>query len=537
MKRLNPTNPAAISEMKDSASQSSHSSLPRWAVFACYGVVTMLLLLPLLFVQHPQSVDLPNHLARQFARNMDSPALFEYHWMLFPYLTFDALAAALLKVGGLYVTGRIILGMAYVIWVAAPVMLHRALWKEWSLWPLLAALVVYNGNTVWGFAAYSITAGAGVLLLSAWIMTERYDEGLRGWWRVIVFSVLAFLIYLGHLTSFAVFGLLIGGYELGKLYTTKQLNVACLISRALRLAPMGLPAMIHFAYISTKYPPAQNIETRSPGFGDRLATICSPFFDGLQTEAGHIVAHINYFAAFVMVASIFYLLLGGRIELKPAMRPVLAVLALLALVMPALFLGISFIHYRLPFLAVSLAIAASRVNIEAKAARVMVLAFLLALLFRVVMVEAIWQNYDREAQELIAKSEMIHPGNRVLVVNRRYTTAFLEHYHTGSFLVIERHAFVPNLFTVMHFFTPVGDYARLTHPSATHPINSRVLQLALDHSPALDRPETQYFRTWWRDFDYVVAWEHDESSPLYPAQMTPVAKGSFFKIYKVKKPG
>jgi hypothetical protein len=517
---LNLNNPAVISEM----TASSPSPLPRWAVFACYGAVTLFLLTPLFFVQHPQSVDLANHLARQFARNMPHQGVFEYHWMLFPYLVFDVLAAGLMHFFSLYDTGRIILGLAYVVWVAAPVMLYRALWKEWGLWPLLAALVAYNGNTVWGFAAYSITAGAGVLLLAAWIMTEACDTGARAWMRVAVFSVLAFLVYLGHLTGFTVFGLLIGLYEVNKLYAARQLNIKNLVARGLRLAPLGLPAMAHFAYVSLKFPPKQNVLTLMPQFGDRLATICSPFFDGLQTEGGHIVPHIDYPAAFMVVATVVYLLLNRAITMH-------------ALVMPALLLGISFIHYRLPFLAVALAIASSRVRISVPAARVIATCFAAALLLRGVAVESIWQAYDGQVRELIAQSEMIKPGDRVLVVNRQYDTSFIEHYHTGSFLTIERQAFVPNLFVVMQFFMPVGDYARLSHATATHPIDARLLQLALDHSPALDMPEAEYFRTWWRDFDYVVAWEHDVDDAFYPAQLTPVAEGSFFKIYKVKKAG
>lgn len=516
---------------------SSSSSLPRWAVFACYGAVTLVLLVPLFFVQHPQSIDLANHLARQFARNMPYQGMYEYHWMLFPYLAFDVLAAALMRVFSLYDTGRIILGLIYIVWVAAPVMLYRALWKEWGLWPLMAALVVYNGNTVWGLAAYSIAAGAGMLLLAAWIMTEKYDAGASAWIRVTVFSVFAFMIYLGHLTGFTVFGLMIGLYEVNKLYDAGHISVKGIAARALRLAPLGLPAMAHFAYLSLEYPPKHNVQTLMPQLGDRLAMIGSPFFDGQQTEAGHIVAHFNYPAALMLMTTVIYLLVNKTIKMHPYMKLPVATITIAALAMPAMLFGISFIHYRLPFLAVSAAIAASRPAISMRAGSIIALFFAAALLLRVMAVESIWYAYDDAVHELITHSEMIKPGDRVLVVTRGHDIAFIEHYHTGSFLTIERQAFIPNIFAVMQFFMPVGQYAQLTHPTATRPIDSRMLQLALDHSPALDLPRLQYLHNWWRDFDYVVSWEPPKSDALYPAQLSPVAQGSFFKIYKVKKSG
>lgn len=514
------------------------SAIAPWHIALAYAVTACALLFPLFTVAHPQSIDLANHLARLYVRGHQatSPALasfYEYRSMLFPYLAVETLSRPLLLFLDVYQTGRALMGMSVLLWLAAPALLYRALWKEWSLWPLLSSLVVYNANTAWGFTDYTITSALAMIGLAGWIASE----GAKAVPRATGSALAGFAIYCCHLQGFVVFGLLIGGYELGKMIQDRTLKFRDFIFRGLLLAPLFLPGVLHFLYLSFTQPPVQALGTTPASWADRVLVLASPFMNGLHTGSGtQTLQDISTAAPLLLVAAYALLAFRKAITVHKYMIVSLVLLTLLALFIPPRILGISFTHYRLPFVAVALLIASTQPKMTGDILyKLLAAAFVLVLGSRLADMSAIWQRYDAQAQEFIREAAVIKPGSKALVVNREYPSRFVEHYHTGSLLTVERQAFIPNLFTVMQFFRAKGDYARISHPNATHPMDARNLQVAVRGKDArLKRPGT-YFRTWWKDYDYVVAYESGTDKPFMPALLKPVARGSYFVIYEVNK--
>lgn len=495
------------------------------------------MLAPLFAVDHPQSIDLANHLARFFVRHAQPESaplssFYEFRAMLYPYLAADTLARPLLAFFDIYVTGKIIIGLAVLLWLAAPALLHRALWKEWGLWPLLAALVVYNATMTWGFIDYYITSALAMIALAGWVATEN----AKPLPRIAGFSAIGIFIYLCHLQAFVVFGLLLGGYELGKMVRDKKLSLRNFIVTGLKLSPLFLPAMLHFLYLTITMPPVHRLESVSTTWADRVLMLASPFMYGMHTEGVKALHDISTASAFLLAAAFGLLWYRKNISVHKYMIVVLALAGGLALVIPPQVLGISFTHYRLPFVAVALLIASTRPLTENDTlCKALALAFVAVLAAKLFYMTGVWQRYDAGAQEFIRQAQVIKPGDRALVVNREYPAGFVEHLHTGSYLTIERQAFIPNLFTLMQYFRAKGDYARLSPPTATHPMNAKLLEVArAGKDKRLDAPPNAYFKTWWKDFDYVVAYEGPDAKPLMPALLKPVARGSFFRIYKVR---
>ena len=213
-----------------------------WFTAVAWFGVTLALLSPLFLVQHPQNIDLINHLARQFVRHADDASplhkFYEFKWLLVPYLSIDAFVELFIRFFSVYTCGKILLGTVIVIWTAAPVVLYRALWGRWSAWPLFGSLVIYNASFAWGFVAYMLTAGFAVLVFAGWVATDKKNAD-KNWKRTALFSLLCFLIYCGHLFAFGLFGLMLGAYELSKLSAAGTVTAKKFIRRALDLAPLG----------------------------------------------------------------------------------------------------------------------------------------------------------------------------------------------------------------------------------------------------------------------------------------------------------
>ena len=510
-----------------------------FAAAACIGVA-LALISPLFTVQYTQNIDLINHMARQFVRHAaaDSPLrhFYEFKWLLVPYLSIDAFVEIFIGCFSVYDCAKILLGAIVILWTAAPVVLYRALWGRWSVWPLLGSLVIYNASFAWGFAAYMLTAGFAVLVFAAWVATDKKDAG-KNWKRTGLFGLLCFLIYCGHLFAFGLFGLMLGAYELSKLAAAGPVTAPKFFRRALELAPLGLAGGVHFIYQLAFYPPLPGTETFALTTGDRLVTLFSPFIYGLDTVNGATRHLVGWWSLLLLGGAIAFFALRRRMVFHKHMPYVLIFTGVAAAIMPSQLFGISYTHYRLPFIVIALLFASMQVEVPKKHTGYALAAlFVLALWGNVSHLAQSWKNHDAEVREFIEKTAVIARGKKVLLVNREFPkVAFVEHFHTGSTLVIEREDFIPNLFIGTYVFNPVGDYARLSSYNAAHPLDAAFLQQALDGQGAMPgEKDTGYWKSWWKDFDYVIAYHTAGKPALYPQLLEQVASGTYFTVYKMK---
>ena len=349
-----PVSSAALAAADDAAIGAPAVSVATRRHVLAYGAVLLALLVPLLLSDHPRMVDLPNHLARHFiggaiAGSEALQSYYDFSWRLIPNLAGDALHVPLSWFLTSYDAGRVTLGLSIALWLAAPVALHRVLWGRTSLWPLFAALVIYNANLAWGFENYVLASALSVLLFALWIAWRDRPQT----YRLLIFAVLASGVYLAHVVAFGLLGLLVLTFEAGDLWRRRQQHQEAHLGRLATAAlPFG-PGALHFLSVLATSQSAHGSGMVFGTLGERVAVLLSPTVQFLGT------GDLLLFAV-LMAVFLFGVCRRRWFRLHPAMAPVLLVLAVAAAVAPVKLMGVWLIHFRLPFVLVVLLVAASR---------------------------------------------------------------------------------------------------------------------------------------------------------------------------------
>lgn len=187
----------------------------RSTIVAVYVALAILLAIPMLVATVPLGADTLEHLARIHVRahigtDPDLARLFEIRADIIPYLGMDLLLTPLARIWPTLVVGRLyIVALAWGV-VGAVIVLQRAFIGRVGLAPAISGLVAYNGLIAWGLVNYVLGLILALLVFAAW---HRLRE--RPWFaRLLVFTVAATGLYFCHLLAFALYGLMVGSYEL-----------------------------------------------------------------------------------------------------------------------------------------------------------------------------------------------------------------------------------------------------------------------------------------------------------------------------------
>ena len=170
-----------------------------WKYAAVYGLLAAIVLYPIAMVRVPGLEDYPNHLARMYilSHYNESEALqrfYEVRWRPIPYLGMDATFVLLSRIASIYDAGRLFVGLCVLLPVLSVAALHFSVHRRPSLVPAGAFLLSYNALLLWGFLSYLPVLCLAVIVFAGWIATIHWPRGRR----LIVFSVLATILYLGH---------------------------------------------------------------------------------------------------------------------------------------------------------------------------------------------------------------------------------------------------------------------------------------------------------------------------------------------------
>lgn len=212
----------------------------------CFAILS----LPLLAIQHPPILDLPNHLARlHILANPGDADLARYYrinWAFLPNLGFDLAGYAMAQFLPVYVVGRVSIGIALAIGLSAPVALHWALYGRFSPLPLAAGVFLFSRVLQMGFVGYFLGAGLAVWAFAIWLMLRR-SGALK---RFLFVQAAALVILVCHLYAVAVLAVLIvvstaaGAWEkaeAGALARLARVAKACSIA--------ALPFVLPFALV------------------------------------------------------------------------------------------------------------------------------------------------------------------------------------------------------------------------------------------------------------------------------------------------
>jgi len=525
-------------------------SLGTAGVVVAYLILGALTLSPLLWVTTPALVDYPNHLARMWilVHGRDIPELasnYAAHWRILPDLAMDLIVPALAQVMSVEAAGRVFVALTMASLAGGTAALHRALHGRVGLWPIVAWLFVYNLALAWGFLNCVFGIGAALFAFAGWIVTRQW----RAAPRLALFAIIASVLFILHLFAFGLYGLAVASYEIGNRLTDRRYSWSSFFSLC-AAGTQFIPALAFWVASLAESGPSV---TRYGSLDGKLYAAFAPFAFNTTPQL---------FDRMLILLCVSFWLVGRMsraITLAPAMRVPLAVMLGAAIAMPHVLNGSAGADARLPVALLFIVIASMR--IDEKHFRLLGLFAALALVFlglRVWAVSTSWQDYDAHFTEFRAADRVIAPGARLLIVDAPLpeseqviagvphalaARASMNFAHMPGLAVIDRSVFMPYLFSGWTSISPTARNAGLFKTSAP-PLSPEDLATAakMDEpdSPYAQpdlRGELPYWRDWAKHFDYLL-WVDFGANLLLPQEknLTPVATGSFFKIYRIVRP-
>lgn len=200
--------------------------LTRFEFVVALVVSIALLLLPLTVVEYPPFLDYPFHLARiQILHNWNTIPEFrqwyEIQSPILPNIGFDSVALVLANFMSVQTAGLVFIGLTNVVTLTGVIFLHRCLHSNLTLWPFVAAFLVYNWILIFGFMSYVF--GVGLMLWGAgcWILLRR----LGIWPRLLGGTLITVVLFFCHLVPLALYGVFVAGYELQRSYGVAKTDV------------------------------------------------------------------------------------------------------------------------------------------------------------------------------------------------------------------------------------------------------------------------------------------------------------------------
>lgn len=508
-----------------------------------YGVLSLGALYPLFRVDIVPLVDFANHMARMhvLADIADDPVLqsnYRLAWGLKPNLAIDVLLPPLTRIIPLFDLGRLFVALSMLILVAGTAALHRALHGKVGLWPAVTFLFLYNQVLIMGLLNFLLGLGLCLCAFAAWIALRPRPATMR----IPLFTLIAVGLFFTHMLALALYGLLVGAYEI---------SLVMAAPRDLRRAPRDLaagaaqfvaPAVLLLAALP---PPAAEPSIEYGSVASKLHAFWSP----VLTYLDNIDA---LFLVFVVGVGLFALL-TRRIRVAANMGLPLALLAIAAIAAPGSTYGRFGAVWGLDvrvFVSLSFfAVAVCRFRVRSTMVGVVLSALALTLFAtRLWEVDKDWRAYDAQFAEYRVAARTIEPGAAILQsqamsgpVAGDPNNFFLTYYYLTALSVIDRGVFLPTFYTdpTKQPVLAARPREHIDTPAGAPVVVTRLRALA---DPSLfdwyrndqgHTGESMYAFMWQDKFDYVVVLHSESSDNPVPELLLPEAHGSFFDIYRV----
>jgi hypothetical protein len=175
--------------------------------------------IPLYWVQYPDIIDFPNHLARLHVlmHLPESGTLQRYYEIrtlqIGTNLAMEVVVPALAGWMNLALALKIFASLAMLLLTTGAVALGRAVTGRVSYLLLGVLLFAHNAMFKLGLLNYLFGLGVAFWLLAAWIFA-RHRRGVFHWFY---FAAGCILVYLCHLSALGVYAIGVMGYEMGRL--------------------------------------------------------------------------------------------------------------------------------------------------------------------------------------------------------------------------------------------------------------------------------------------------------------------------------
>ena len=257
-------------------------------------------------------------------------------------------------------------------------------------------------------------------------------------------------------------------------------------------------------------------------------------------------------AVILVLAVLVLFAVGRRLTISPPVVGVIALLLIAYPVVPFFLMQTAWVDQRMPILAGFLLFAGTFPRVRSgRTARLMLVAFAVAILARTYVIALDWSGHDAQIADFRQVIEPVQPGDRVLVVqvqrnadpdamvNRPDSVrAMVENdatMHLPALLVIDRKAFWPLLFTA-----PTKQPVKVNPPYDMISLPEGELPWAgglADLDPATLK-WAPYLPDWQHKFDWVLVLNPGDAPDGYSLpfdQLERVSAGRIAVLYRIRK--
>lgn len=408
-----------------------------WALPAA----AVLLIAPLWLARLPAMPDFPAHLATFWLlsggiREPHVAQFYRVEWAFVPNLAAETIVPLLGRVVSLLAATKIFLSLTIAMWIFGAGAVHKALYGRVGAAPLAASFFAYNANFMWGFFNYCFATALSFLVLAAWIASD----GKRSALRLAGFAVAITVVYFCHLFAVAMLLLMIGCYELTRLWRTRPITTAPTLARLLPVFAIAIPAMLCFFLLKPHGADSGHLE-----------------FNLLSTLDDRASAAIQFTfdrpAYFLFVGLLVFFVVGlyrKTIALHPDMWLILGVLAAAAVFTPEWAMGGWGVDLRLPAVLGTLAFAACEFRFRERTLQGFSAAVMILLVYQAATLAGNWGYYSKQFSEFRAAIAAVPRGSKLMTVldgDAMGLASDQPYWHMAEYGVIDRGDYTPLLFT------------------------------------------------------------------------------------------
>jgi len=532
------------------ASASRESVLDRPATWwTSLALMLTALTVPVLATEVPPLTDYPNHLARCYllAFGHSDPVLnqmFSEHWQIIPNIAVDLLLPALMHAFSPLTAGRIMLAVCLVLPTSGAVALSYAYFQRRSFWQIAAGFAAFNALFLMGFMNFELAIGIALWGAAAWIhYREKFPAA-----TIATGALVATVAFFFHMFGFCFYALLVGSYELSVLvghdFRTRP-DPRRAVKRASLLAiTLLVPVILYFSS------PLQQVQDAAgwPHPAQKVANFFGPFLD--YSSAFDILTVIP------LIAFLIFCVLQRRARISAAALIAFVVLFAIYVVMPRSIKGTYFMDIRLPVMMGFMVFAGFMPKMFASRKRVVVGVLFGALfLARITFLTSVWMHSQRDVDDVRQAIESVTPGSRVLAadvvcadtpawcasmpISRRLPELTPTYWHLASFVLLDRHAFWPNIFAEdgkqpIVIKEPFRELQAIDSP----PVNYMYLDSASQPIPLIVLKRFPFLTDWSEKFDYVLVLNADGAPNLdhfLPDRLQLIDRRGIAALFKIRK--
>lgn len=513
------------------------------------GLVLMLttLLVPIFVTPVPPLLDYPNHLARCYllAFGTSDPILsqmFTAHWRIIPNMAIDLILPKMMHIFSPLTAGRIMLAFCILLPATGAVALSRAYFKRRSLWQLATGFAAFNALFLMGFMNFEIGIGMAMWAAAAWI---EYRES-HPVATVAVAFLFAPLVFFFHFFGLCFYALLIGSYEAFVLLERRKQNALDIRFAVKRIAMLAIAMILPLALYAAS--PLEKVDLPS-----LWKSIPAKLYLAFDAFIGYSSIFDLLFLASIL-SFIIFCLINGRARISKIALICASVLVCVYIVAPFSFKGVHFVDSRLPIMLGFVVLAGFiPVGLNRRERYFALSFFAIIFVARMALITDVWHNSQRDLADVRRAIEPVTPGSRVLAadvnptdnpawnkimpMSRRIPDVSATYWHLASFVLIDRHAFWPNIFAE-EYEQPIqiSEPYRELEAVRAPPLNYTDLA---DHNPPQSEIARFPFLPDWKDkFDFVLLLNAEGAPNLdnfLPNQLQLVDRQGIAALFRVRK--